>query len=556
MSVPGLSFLDPRIPKNEPIVYFNIYDTRSTGRCCDLLMAQYAPVQAVEAKLRVTVALLISTGLRLVGIAKSREPLQFEAAQNETDLFVCVRLNFAPMAGMKPDAWEALARPIHPYTQEFKTFLHKPSASLYLFVRMSKATSNEKLPIAVEELESIETTVETTHQFRELGDLDYQRLLENVRNSENKIEAQSGEIISGVLQTEELKTKVGGAAPELEDGKITISGSSGVEEESNRIVSAKSSEPEIDISQVIKSLPDTRASEADLGVMPELDLGAEELVNTVRGQIEDGVAEDLQKMAGSVKQSAADVENSDNPKESARKMADTMLRELMEQKAKLVEFGKQMNLTLKKKEEEFKVKGQAAEEELRKRDSLLKQKESGITHLKTQIVMVGKQLDKYRKLAQAAQADASIKARYHELLGSFRKLKEEKEGISKELAQLRVKADSAADDRGLPPAVQVKITSLQTKLDHATKQADQFQKLNKQLMDRISASEKAGSNSDELKHKLNQAGKVSAEAKKEAEAFRARFEDAKRDVTRLQSEVAELTQKLKVAQVKSGSKAA
>lgn len=206
----------------------------------------------------------------------------------------------------------------------------------------------------------------------------------------------------------------------------------------------------------------------------------------------------------------------------AKTAVNNMFKELVEERSKLVERTREVNQTMKAREIEFRTKERSFTEELRRRDELLKHRSSAINHLKDQFAKLMGTVEKLKSAnTQAVAKDDGFEEKYEEMRAKVEPLEAEREELS-------------------------------VKAEKLYRQLDEFKRVNRQLMDRISKLEKkraspGGAQGDEMRKKMSKLMQVSEQRRLEAEVLKKQLDATRR-------ELAEAAVRLRLAQNESGSK--
>ncbi len=429
------------------------------------------------------------------------------------------------------------------------------------------------------DLEKLEKEAEA-HEYIELGDLDYQTLLKDDSPSKLIKEPVSGQILADSVKTstppeaEEKKVvkgkslfskaldviKVKGAKEEVKDETIKISGVTQVQADEAVSVVSSSKDEKKGLTDAQAELYEKKISELqnkikkleeELAKKPSLlskfigDKGEKSTEAAVPPAVEEEVLDkvstqligDIQDKAFAAPLERAQKEVGEIKKEiesaRAKRWVDGLMSEFVQEKALLNEKAQKLNTSMKQKEHEFRNKERVLKEEMRKLEDQLKQKNFAVNRMKDQLTQATAALEK-TKTAKASADDAGTKQKLiftQKLLATSKdennQLNAKIEEYKNMLAAAQAKTKSTED-----------VNDLKTKLDRAKKQAEEFKKVNQQLMERLSGGKDGPGESSlaDTKKKLESAQKMVAANQKESERLNTKISALEKENLRLKTE--------------------
>lgn len=243
----------------------------------------------------------------------------------------------------------------------------------------------------------------------------------------------------------------------------------------------------------------------------------------------------------------------------AKRLADGLIQEIITEKSRLSDLARSLDHAIRKNEHESAFKVRGYKEELKRRDLLLKQKETILMQTKIQLQQVQMKLDelKKHKIVRTYTGDTELQKKLDSTQSQLKTSKDENVVMQKKIEEL--KRDNAQVQANMN-AQKIQVTSSQEllaskmKLDMSNKQLDEFKRQNRQLMDRLVRAEnkRAASNVsqvDELKMKLDQAMKAMLTKKKEVESYRLKLTHAEEKEANLKKELLKVQNELRAAKV-------
>jgi hypothetical protein len=234
----------------------------------------------------------------------------------------------------------------------------------------------------------------------------------------------------------------------------------------------------------------------------------------------------------------------DKTAKRVKKLAEEMMGQLVEEKAKLYTLTRKLSWSVKKRDMEARNREKALQEELKRRDEMLKKKDVTVGHVRSQMAQLNMNMERLKNTAHGAVEDQQYRKRFDHLQKLYLAAKDESmrhlreiDKLKKQLTQARYAAVST------PGPVTDETNELRETAEKTKRQAEEFRRMNKQLVDRISQLEKhkasslAGGRVDEMRDRLEQAMKTVTTAKAETEELKAKATAAEADSVRLGKEL-------------------
>ncbi|MEW6057168.1 MAG: hypothetical protein AB1540_11195 [Bdellovibrionota bacterium] len=288
-------------------------------------------------------------------------------------------------------------------------------------------------------------------------------------------------------------------------------------------------------SEFIDGQEKAESKEHVLADFEELDVKFQKLVERYQSEIEKGVVP-----------------------ESARAWAKGFMEDMLKDRAALNDRARAVATHLKKKEFDFKTQETALREEIRLKDEQLRQKELSLSKTKETLTNTLKSLEETKRLASAGNLD---KNEFNQKLASTeRNLEVSKEAHQKlivrfEELQKKWQEDSSArillqqelsKQKPLTEELKRQNKELQMKLMQVSSGSNQ-QKSGGAAHDLNRRSGSGAESEAEVRHKLDQANKLSKAMKDELERTRKRFDELKLEETNLRIELVRVQGQLKAA---------
>jgi hypothetical protein len=432
--------------------------------------------------------------------------------------------------------------------------------------------------------------------YLELGDLDYLTLLRDQRTGVPFEPVSSGEIIVGAFNEAQalLKTRIGaqedpgdkskkvifGATEKLTDDLIRVKGSGeNLRDETLVLVKGNDTQSSLNpndpvsrvylarISELQKKIEHLEADRAQAKVLVgEQSYGSGGLGSAIKGIFNKGWAfwgQEDKKQAAQDVSVVKDVEKSpeivemdkldstinkaqdeiveikkDIGSPRAKKWVDNLMTDLVTEKSRLHEFAKGVSLTLRQKELEYKKKENGYQEELKRCEEMLRQKNYAMNRMKDQLNQLTVSYERLKAVGHSSTDETYIKQKYTHLQKVMNIVKEENAQLTRKLDELRGHL-SSSQLASKVRATNSEVNTLQTRLDRTQKQVEELRKMNQQLMEKLTASVQRGRVSqpnrevDELKKIVDGSMRMIVTHKKEIERLNARHEELNHEKLRL-----------------------
>jgi hypothetical protein len=229
---------------------------------------------------------------------------------------------------------------------------------------------------------------------------------------------------------------------------------------------------------------------------------------------------------------------------------DGMVAELTQERVRIAEMAKRVNVAVRQKELEFRNREHAYQQEIRQREEMLKQKNFALTRMKDQVAQTNMAMERLKSANSAAADDAHYKQKFTHVQKLLISAKEENSGLQGKVEELRSAlsaAQFAAKARG--PSVK-DLQEMKARADKAQRQADEFKRANASLTEKIESQQREferalaaakeankGAGPEEAKRRLEQAMKMITVQRKEAERLTLKVEELEREESRLRREL-------------------
>jgi hypothetical protein len=211
----------------------------------------------------------------------------------------------------------------------------------------------------------------------------------------------------------------------------------------------------------------------------------------------------------------------------------------MKERSRLIEATKRLNVTARVTELDNQSKVTALRESVKLKDLQLSRKDTELERVKNQ-------------LSRMSQ-DQTSEINYKQKLDSSQRLlqlsKEECSQLSKKIEELRNQLSAAQMNAKAQNAPNAEFAALQVKYERIYRQAEEFKKANRQLIEHLGESRREPAspsrNSDELKNRLDAAMKIAMVSKREVEVMRNKIASLVQQETAYKAEINQLQAKLK-----------
>jgi hypothetical protein len=281
-------------------------------------------------------------------------------------------------------------------------------------------------------------------------------------------------------------------------------------------------------------IPPPSAEPVATGDPGALESDAKKLMHELHGGGLDHVLRVAQWEALSVKREIK------NPK--AGKWVDNLMGSLLAERSRLAELGKKVHLSVRLKEMEFKDKLSVLQEEVRKRDAAIVQKTAALARAKDNLSKVTETNEKLKVIAQNSEEDIHYKQKYDMTYKMLELSKEENAKISQRADELKAQLNTALANSKSSPAAASQMLVLQGKYERLFKQAEEFKKANRQLMERLNEPRRAApsAGSEEIRKKIETAMKLITQEKQEKQAIKGQLFSSQQEQNRLREEIKKL----------------
>jgi hypothetical protein len=225
-----------------------------------------------------------------------------------------------------------------------------------------------------------------------------------------------------------------------------------------------------------------------------------------------------------------------------QKWAESTMGELIGEKARVSELAKKLNVSYRQKEHEFKNRANQLVEELKRKDELLKQKNSALERAREQLSQMSIAVERLRGQSQSVSNEGPLKQKLSFSQKLLQGAKDENTALLRKIEDLKAQLiqqqnTSSAKSRAAGDSEAV---ALKAKYDRLQKQNDEFKRANQVLMEKVNEVHKTrsgGMSSDEMKSKLEMAMRLAANYQKDSEQQKLKVEELQREEERLKAEL-------------------
>lgn len=236
----------------------------------------------------------------------------------------------------------------------------------------------------------------------------------------------------------------------------------------------------------------------------------------------------------------------------AKRWMDGLMGDLVAEKSRLADLTKKLNQSIRQKEHEFKTREIALQEEMRRRDEMLKQKNNALIRTKEQLNQVSMTLEKFKAASQEKAEDALYKQKFAVTQKILASTKDENSKLNAKVDELKAQLASAQmgiKSRSGPS--QTEFSALKVKHEKLVRQAEQMREMNDQLTSRIQQLadrvDTTRAPAGVTEKRLEAAMKQVAAGQKEVDLLKLRVEELQREDARIKMELKRSQVELKAA---------
>ncbi|MGE0614448.1 MAG: hypothetical protein AB7P04_02320 [Bacteriovoracia bacterium] len=224
----------------------------------------------------------------------------------------------------------------------------------------------------------------------------------------------------------------------------------------------------------------------------------------------------------------------------AKKWVDGLVADVVAERSQLKEMAKKVSLSVRQKELEFKNRERSLQEELRRRDELIKQKTNALMRAKDQLTQTTMSLERAKSSAQGAGTEAHFQKKFNFTKQQLTAAMEENKNLKSKIEELK---ESAGDARNQGPTHE-QYAMLQDQVTQTEKKIEQSKKRNSYLMEKLTEAEKKNAQnvgkSKDLSNKLDAAMRIAVDKKREVERLQGSLSQSELEVVKLRRKVNEL----------------
>jgi hypothetical protein len=484
------------------VFYESIFTIRHIGRVADLLNARLKPQGLDELRFRIVLMFTLHeayhsqlTALGVGGTELLPEPIVIECGVDDEKVAIGLAFTYSSqdfsdvnlaalsarissggaqtrlerlIAQISMDADQAVVR-IEPKARRIEV--------LSLLALPDKiALTDERRPLEIVFLTADVKATAVKADYTELGDLDYAELLKSDRAGHSTENSGTGEyFVKALLESEDESTRISSVTENTTDAQIKISG--------KKVDHSIGGELLAQLSQRHKH-QDAVPGDAALVESPVTsELSPDSSSSVPEPDAQDGATWMEKVWPFKSAQNEAEVKPEMKSEPSSHSDVDATRRELLLEKAHLVDAKRKLELSFRQKELEFRNKEAVFNENIHRKDEQIRHKNFALERAKEQIA----------QLMMIAERAKNI-------------------GISR-----------------ARPALSADYKVLQDKYELLFKQAEEFKKANQQLMeDKLKAQPQAAAapSVEQVKDKLAAAMRLAAKFQKESEQLRSKLQTA------------------------------
>ncbi len=284
--------------------------------------------------------------------------------------------------------------------------------------------------------------------------------------------------------------------------------------------------------------------------VPKLDVGADESIADASGKAMDN---ELGALEARIRKAQKDALELDSKDPKAKRMVEGLMADVMAEKGRLQELSKKVNLSVRQKEIEFRNKITLMQEEIRKKDEVLRQKEFALSRSKEQVGQLMAQVEKSKTIAKDSGEDGATKQKLAHVQKLLAGTKEENRLLSNKIEELKKQVTTMQMHARTRGAANQEFAAIQSKFEKTARQLEEFKRANQQLVEKLNRAEEKskggsqGAGADDAKKRLEASMRQLTLTKRESERLAAKVAEMQREDMRLRAEVTRLTGELKRA---------
>jgi len=579
--------LAPFLEAGSKILHSSLFDSKNIGRITDLLIAQNKFEGFVEFKLRLIFLLGVFDALQFKDLFKDKkiEPILIECGCDENKIGISIKFkanhDFSAekiaksinedevIEDMNEQLMQVLKTAVLYSDRNFLRSSHKAHLIEFTFlIGTTELFEGSDTGLEWYEIKDAYNSEENkTVEYIELGDLDYSHTLDPQRFSASE-DGDNNEVvvskykklseeeqrIKGDKVEEEETVTIRGVTDQISDEKILVKGGESEEESTSKIVgffkkinpfNKKNKEEDLiseeDQTSEEESSLDLSAEEwSDSPTANETEI--KKATNQFGQLIEELDKGSFAKAIEEIKSSATEV---DTDNEKAKEFSENLVTKFVQEKSKIVEKIKSIEATVAQKEIEIKNDQIRFRNELERMQSQLKQKNATMAKIKDEMIKIREEANHKGKDQDSAQLKG-IQRKLQQVQNLYKAAQDEKRILMRRLEeskQNKAAVTSQISRQSNSTVSRTELTAVQARLERSQRQLDEFKKTNKNLVEKLSDSEKRKIPEQrkmvELKTKLQEAVKLATRHKAESD-------ELKEATSALEKEKAELLNEIKL----------
>jgi len=545
------------------VYHESLFDSRNLGQVSDLLVAALRKTGVDELRLRAAVLFEIFQASRMIGGAEGwGEPATLECGVDQFQ--VAIGLSFRLPVGIDHDSKPIVSRyqrreaqgPFETLLSELGGFADElivrwsPGVSRCEVVSMIRLAGSTDARAELRVIDLDEKSTEAApppHEYIELGDLNYPKLLEagtNRRKSDRRgspetevVRGQTSEPQSNQEVRSSLRVEIdeevhvsGGGDPEGGEKKVTIRErlvrlvKKAWSFRKERPLEAPMNSPET----ILVDVPDE--AQADAQAHASIEAQAEAQASAEPGDVAKVLVAEFESggLFKTVKKAEADraLMLADIKSERGRRWMNALTSDLIAERGRLSALTRKLNISLKQKELDYQSRITALDEKLKRKDEEMARKDAVVGRTREALNQATRSVEQMRASAQAQADQAQYKQKYVLLQNMMNIMKDENTQLGKRVEELRgqlAQAQVSLKSKGVDSD---ELAALAAKYEKVYRQAEEFKRVNRQLMEHLNDSRKERGalppNVEDLKRRLESAVKMANNHRQEADRLRTR----------------------------------
>ncbi len=235
--------------------------------------------------------------------------------------------------------------------------------------------------------------------------------------------------------------------------------------------------------------------------------------------------------------------------ERVKAWADGMMADIMKEKARLGEMARNLNQAFRAREADFNRKSQFMKQEILNREDQIRKGHLAVARVREQLSLSNSNSERQKvQMGVLETQESAARQKFQAAERLVQVAKEETASMQRQVENMKQQALQSGSQGKKLELVQKELLTSKSQVEKALKLAEDMKRSNALLTEKLNATTQATSGAggtEDLKRKLEAAGRLTAAHKKEAETFRTKMEGTLKEEARLRSEVTKLQAEMK-----------